>query len=128
MEKFVEKLLDRLKEHHNEVRDMYLKGQGNFALLDGKMRGIEDANAIIIHLAKEYKVGWIPCSEDKPNKNGWYECWYMTSAVGENKYYEPITLYWEDNIWLYRPNKFTMPTQSNVVAWKPIAPYQPKGE
>lgn len=72
MEKFVEKLLDRLKEHHNEVRDMYLKGQGNFALLDGKMRGIEDANAIIIHLAKEYKGGWIPCSERLPDKRDWY--------------------------------------------------------
>lgn len=79
-------------------------------------------------LRDEYNNGWISCSEDKPKKNGFYECWYMTSAVGENKYYEPITLYWEDNIWLYRPNKFTMPTQGNVIAWKPIVPYQPKGE
>lgn len=71
---------------------------------------------------------WIPCSVDNPKENGRYECWYMVSAIGEKKEYVPITLYWEDNIWLFHPNGFSMPTQSDVVAWKPIAPYQPKGE
>ena len=80
-------------------------------------------NAVKVNMSQLNNNGWISCSEDKPKKNGWYECWYKTSAVGENKYYEPITLYWEDNIWLYRPNKFAMPAQSDVVAWKPIAPY-----
>lgn len=89
-----------------------------------------DAIEIVNQVAEEYgKDGWIPCSSGNlPNSNGWYECWYMVSCVCNKKEYEPKTLYWEDHLWLYRPNSFSMPTKEYVVAWKPIAPYQPKGE
>lgn len=89
--------------------------------------GIKFVDELIKKQPTAYNDEWIPCSEDKPKENGRYECWYMVSAIGEEKEYIPITLYWEDNIWLFHPNGFSMPTQKDVVAWKPIAPYQSEG-
>lgn len=97
--------------------------------VDQKM-SFREAIIVVDDLLKRIKNnnnGWIPCSERLPEVNGWYECWYMVSACGENKEYRPITMYWEDNMWLEHPNKFGMPTQSHVIAWKPIEPYQPEG-
>ena len=67
---------------------------------------------------------WIPVS-DKPQKNGYYLCYVLTSSIGDNKKYEQVTLYWEDNLWLYRCNSYRMCT--NVTHWMPL-PQAPKGE
>lgn len=123
MEEFVKKLIDRLKEHHNEVRDMYLKGQGNFALLDGKMRGIEDANAIIVHLAKEHNGGWIPCSERLPEEDGVYIISFkeysglICCAVAYLTLNHPKWKWWDlENEYEY---------YEAVIAWQPLpAPYK----
>ena len=123
MREVFEKIMDKLSDLH----EMYINQYGVVGSNLGAS-AVSRCKGVIEEVAEEYNNGWIPCNEDKPKQNGWYECWYMVSAVGENKEYEPITLYWEENIWLYRPNRFTMPTQRNVVAWKPIAPYQSKGE
>lgn len=79
-------------------------------------------------LGEKIKDGWIPCSKRLPKENGWYECWYMVSCVCNKKEYEPKTFYWEDNLWLYEPNSFRMPTKEYVVAWKPIVPYKSESE
>ena len=95
-----------------------------------EMPTVTEAEIMAKEFGKETNVltdGWIPCSERLPVQNGWYECWYMVSAIGEHKEYRPMTLYWEDNLWLYNPGRFIMPTKRSVIAWKTIEPYQ-KGE
>ena len=74
MKEFIDKLIERLKERHEEVRNDYLYGKGNLAVLDGTMRGIEDAHAIIKSLEKEYKGGWIACSERLPEADHYVLC------------------------------------------------------
>lgn len=127
MEEFVEKLIKRLKKHYNEVRDMYLKGQGNFALLEGKMRGIEDANAIIVHLAKEHNGGWIPCSERLPEET---ECYLVTwrDRVTCKNYVEIVEYDAGSQEWLDCICQAGL-LGYDIIAWQPLpAPYQPKGE
>lgn len=141
MDEFVKKLIDRLKEHHNEVRDMYLKGQGNFALLDGKMRGIEDANAIIVHLAKEHNDGWIPftqreATEDEkelygedyefvldcklPDEDEELFVTYANGTVGQD-----IFLRDGHECYLDSGNEFV----TEAIAWQPLpAPYKERDE
>ena len=123
MKEAFSKIIERLEElsqWHQEYGDT----------IGYAYRAFDSAIEIVNQVAEEYgKDGWIPCSSGNfPNSNGWYECWYMVSCVCNKKEYEPKTLYWEDHLWLYRPNSFSMPTKEYVVAWKPIAPYQPKGE
>lgn len=131
MEEFVKKLLERLKEHHNEVRYMYLKGQGNFAVLDGTMRGIEDANAIIVHLAKKHNGGWIPVSERLPEDAGDYlvtqynpkaideycnGCRISTIFFDNNSWWDDIDFScgWEIIAWQPLPSPYTPPTNSEI--------------
>lgn len=82
-------------------------------------------------LAEEYNNGWISADVELPTKNGWYWGYYVTSSyIGtdglkhtECKY---ASIYWEDNLWLHDPRSFR--TVDEVIAWKPIEPYQPKVE
>lgn len=71
-------------------------------------------------LAEEYNNGWIPCSE-LPEENGMYLC----------------TVFHADDyvVWIMRFNdgEFLKPDDVEdwnyeLLAWMPIAPYQPKGE
>ena len=69
---------------------------------------------------EEYNNGWIPCSE-LPEENGMYLC----------------TVFHADDyvVWIMRFNdgEFLKPDDVEdwnyeLLAWMPIAPYQPKGE
>lgn len=102
--------------------------QNAFAMEQAYLRGRQDERDKFDKWREEYGDEWISCSEDFPKENGWYECWCIISAIGENKEYRPKTLYWEDNLWLCNPNGFSMPGNGSIVAWKHIIPYWHKGE
>lgn len=48
---------------------------------------------------------WIPAIEP-PKENGYYLCVVLFSAVGNRKEYRRKILFWEDNIWIEKPNSF----------------------
>ena len=110
MKEFVEKLISRLEEekkycsYNTQIRD----------------EAINKAISIVNQLAGEYNNGWIPCSE-LPEENGMYLC----------------TVFHADDyvVWIMRFNdgEFLKPDDVEdwnyeLLAWMPIAPYQPKGE
>lgn len=104
-----------------------VKGQAVYNLEKMKQKEIDSVNQV----EEEYNNGWISADVELPKKNGWYWGYYVTfSYIGtdgvkhtECKY---ASIYWEDNLWLYAPRSFR--TVDEVIAWKPIAPYQPKGD
>lgn len=61
---------------------------------------------------------WINIKDDKPKKNDYYLCWYMTSKCGDKECWEIGKLYWEDNLWLYHHNSFKM--NDYVTHWMPL--------
>ena len=60
---------------------------------------------------------WIPVSE-QPNENGYYLCVIVFSAVGHKKEYRRRILFWEDNIWIEKPNSFRT---EKPLYWMPMA-------
>ena len=141
MKEFIEKLIGRLEEIsvENTCSDCPYK-----AKCDEVQEHINDETTdlcgatikalsieIVNQLAEEYNGWWISADVELPKKNGWYWGYYVTSSYKgtdgvrhtECKY---ASIYWEDNLWLYDPRSFR--TVDEVIAWKPIAPYQPKGE
>ena len=48
---------------------------------------------------------WIAASEP-PKENGYYLCVILFSAVGNKKEYRRKILFWEDNVWIEKPNSF----------------------
>lgn len=67
---------------------------------------------------------WIPVAE-QPNENGYYLCVIVFSAVGHKKEYRRKILFWEDNIWIEKPNSFRT---EKPLYWMPMAemPTPPK--
>ena len=121
MKEFIEKLIGRLEEKVvNRTFDESIKT---------KNLAYKEAIEIVNQLAEEYKTecnsirlynGWIPCSE-LPEENGMYLC----------------TVFHADDyvVWIMRFNdgEFLKPDDVEdwnyeLLAWMPIAPYQPKGE
>lgn len=117
MKEFIEKLIGRLEEKANQTW-----------LVLAERNGYERAIEIVNQLAEEYKgtisktenVGWIPCSERLPEVSGEYYTYV---------YYDGHYMYSVDEIdcdgiikeWNCSPDY-------QIIAWKPIAHYQPKGE
>ena len=109
MKEFIEKLIGRLEEARQHE---LIFGYGERAYF----KAIE----IVNQLADEYNNGWIPCSE-LPEENGMYLC----------------TVFHADDyvVWIMRFNdgEFLKPDDVEdwnyeLLAWMPIAPYQPKGD
>ena len=69
---------------------------------------------------------WIPASEP-PKENGYYLCVVLFSAVGNRKEYRRKILFWEDNIWIEKPNSFRI---EKPLYWSQMLemPQPPKGE
>lgn len=135
MKQFIEKLIGRLEEELKLADEVKEKcARENPLMFDnakGYSTGIANAKSFVNQLAEEYNNGWIPCEKDTPKENGWYWGYYVTSSYIDingvkHEEYKYASIYWEDNLWLYDPRGFR--TIDSVVAWKPIAPYQPKGE
>ena len=61
---------------------------------------------------------WINYHNKKPNKNGYYLCYHMTSKCGSNEKWKREILYWEDNVWLYDANCFKIADFVNY--WMPL--------
>lgn len=75
MEKFVEKLIDRLEEERNKAGEKfnnYLDNENLSCIFDmsdiaeKRLNTLNDAISIVNELAEEYKGGWTPCSERLP--------------------------------------------------------------
>ena len=56
----------------------------------------------------------------KPMKNNYYLCKYMISKCGDKVKTVPKVLYWEDNLWLVKPNSFEMVDSNLVLDWVEI--------
>ena len=135
MKEFIEELIGRLEEELNlsdrEKERCIKESPMQFDSAKGYSSGMANAIEIVNELAEEYNNGWISADVELPMKNGWYWGYYVTSSyIGtdgvkhtECKY---ASIYWEDNLWLYDPRSFR--TVDEVIAWKPIASYKPKGE
>lgn len=136
MKEFVKKLIGRLEELYDENDKMKKKAYEeqdweNFELFTHGNEGVEESIEIVNQLAEEYNNGWINADVESPTENGLYWGYYVASSYTgtdgvkhtECKY---ASIYWEDNLWLYDPRSFR--TVDEVIAWKKIAPYQPKGE
>ena len=124
MKKFIEKLTKKLYEN---VKSKSCPDEACWAHLnkncdncDSKEIEVTDVIRIANELAEEYNGGWIPCSE-LPEENGMYLC----------------TVFHADDyvVWIMRFNdgEFLKPDDVEdwnyeLLAWMPIAPYQPKGE
>ena len=69
---------------------------------------------------------WISASEP-PKENGYYLCVILFSAVGNRKEYRRKILFWEDNIWIEKPNSFRI---EKPLYWSQMLemPQPPKGE
>lgn len=71
--------------------------------------------------------GWIPCSERLPETNESVLCWAKSTARGGDVLFVGSC---HNSFWFLQSSADThsFPGQYVVIAWKPIEPYQPKGE
>lgn len=150
MKEFIKKLIERLeesKERYDDVAFFEMNTNGHtldFEYSHGKEDGVSEAIGIANQLAEEFATdtnvgssGWIPCRERLPEeqktKDGHIDpseevlvyIYYGENCVN-NGY--AVSRFWRHS--KHHPNpwidlRFGM---ENVIAWKPIAPYQPKGE
>lgn len=114
MKEFVEKLIGRLEEYTEyDTFDIYKEE----ALINISFETLYD---IVKQLAEEYNGGWIPCSEMLPEESGEYYTYV---------YYDGHYMYSIDEIDCYAIVKeWNCSSDYKIIAWKPIAPYQPKRE
>ena len=100
--------------------------------VDCEHNGIDYPKCMGVHFADHLIANgvtvqqWIPVSE-QPNENGYYLCVIVFSAVGHKKEYRRKILFWEDNIWIEKPNSFRT---EKPLYWMPMAemPTPPKEE
>ena len=104
-----------VREKLVELIDDALQREEGTARVVGKRYVNTIADHLIAHGVTVQE--WISVSEP-PEGNGYYLCYVLTSAVGDNVKYEQMPLYWEDDIWLYRHNSYRM--CRNVTHWMPL--------
>lgn len=80
---------------------------------------------VIDYFNSRSKIGkWIPCSEEMPEKNGYYlvsRCDSLVNQIPTEVY--PAVLYFEKpKIWLYSPRSFNMIENYYVIAWQSLPP------
>ena len=140
-EKILERLEERLKFYENRFGEM--NGTDGDVEDWGSIKSYKDAIRIVNEVAEEYyNDGWIPCSSGKfPNADErvyvvlthTYESEYIDYSVAiyikfdNNEYHwcEAKNGYLE---WDKYSNGMAGSSLYKVIAWKPITPYQPKGE
>ena len=151
MKEFIEKLIGRLEEKQDE----YFHGKSDYE--EGKYNAYDEVAQIVNQLAEEYKIcykscteceaydkeknhcpkfcyiieetikeieenhsGWIPCSDRLPETSGEYYTYV---------YYDGHYIYSIDEIDCGGIVKeWNCSSDYKILAWKPITPYQPKGE
>ena len=98
--------------------------------LDGTLLNITDSvvdcvvDALIANVVTVQE--WTPVSEP-PKENDYYLCVIFFSAVGNKKKYIRKILFWEDNVWIEKPNSFRI---EKPLYWTTMLemPQPPKGE
>ena len=113
----VQKIVNQLAEEYNKKYE---------PAIDLVEYGVDGYN---LHLKEQYKKGyedaksesgWIPCSERLPEVSGEYYTYV---------YYDGHYMYSIDEIDCDGMiKKWNCASDYQILAWKPIAPYQPKGE
>ena len=130
MKEFIEKLIGRLEEkfkYNSEQaeiwrsgsdKDSYSRGQKDLYMDRSNTYG--EVMRMVNQLAEEYNNGWIACSERLPEDDMDVLVKYDVERYGIAWYQKNFGWDSEDiQNSIYR---------LNVIAWQPIAPYQPKGE
>ena len=123
MKEFIEKLIGRLEE---ESYTIYLDGY--IASTEKKIVEFADLQKIVNQLAEEYNNGWISVEDALPELTEGTEyfkqspCCSVTLKWWDGDITEGVGWYNQSGVWNDDSEK------CKVIAWKPIAPYQPKGE
>ena len=130
MKEFIEKLIGRLEEipvenrccecPHRQKCDEVQENINNehTDLCGATIKAL--AVEIINQLAEEHNNGWIPCSEVLPEVSGEY----YTYVYYDGHYMHSVDEIDCDGM----IKKWNCASDYQILAWKPVAPYQPKGE
>lgn len=120
MNEFIEKLIGRLEEREVQA---YAKTDGG-----ATYTAYRNAIEIVNQLAEEYNNGWISVDDALPELTEGTEyfkqspCCYVTLKWWDGDVTESVGWYNQSGVWNDDSER------CKVIAWKPIAPYQPKGE
>ena len=118
------------EQHKKEVIADHLIANGAMFQTDCEACGkatIEVITGLQEKIAKLRKTQeWFPSSEP-PKENGYYLCVILFSSVGNKKEFRRKVLFWEDNVWIEKPNSFRI---EKPLYWMPMAeiPHPPAQE
>lgn len=112
-----------------------------YALDEAYIRGRQDERDRFAEWQEEHNNGWIPCSERLPEKRDWYLAVFQevdTGFIGLPFIADYLmgkhTNYTTEDGWIIanctdiEEDRAEYYKKLKCIAWKPIAPYQPKGE
>jgi hypothetical protein len=121
MKEIIEKLIGRLEEEKS-------KGHYDSNSVIGEKNCWNKAIEIVNQLAEEYNNGWISVEDALPELTEGNECFkqspccYVTLKWWDGDITESVGWYNQSGVWNDDSER------CKVIAWKPIAPYKPKGE
>ncbi|MGN0352411.1 MAG: hypothetical protein ACI4ES_12230 [Roseburia sp.] len=123
--KVFEKIIEKLEEENRRLKSLK---NDCIALSDSEVNAIENkaynfAIEIVKQAAAEYNNGWIPVSERLPEfpKDYEDEKTYLVTVRRNDGY-----IFWDKMI--FHDYGWYLPSTCEVIAWKNVEPYQPKGE
>lgn len=121
MKEFIEKLIGRLEEYeqshliaHDSELCKHCQGMDCLeTLADCTICVMNKAIEIVQELEKEYKGGWIPCSERLPERDMWCLATFESGGIDKIQYLF-LQRWWDGEM-----------GGNRVVAWQPLpAPYK----
>lgn len=134
MKEFVEKLISRLEEVEEELKQVQYKSKVDSYGYLKQRRGVELAKEIVKELAEEYSAntsqksenGWIPCSERLPETiDDMLQCVIVTN---ENDW-QGMAYYHPQKGWTFAEchNSDKKIDWTEIIAWQPLPqPYKPQ--
>ena len=126
MEQFIEKLIGRLEEEKQRLRNLK---NNCIALSDHEVIAIEEGaynfcKNIANELAEEYKGGWIPCSERLPNIEGNTSDTVLVCTIDG---FQHMAFWCDDGKWRYCESGMIKNSMewTVIIAWQPLPePYK----
>ena len=120
----VNQLAEEYKQQYNDQDLMVVE---SLPSLYPMMQPFEEEALVRVVERAKYNNGWILCSEKLPETNESVFCWAKSTARGGDVCFVGSC---HNGFWFLQSSADThsFPGQYVIIAWKPIAPYQPKGE